>query len=92
MLLPPKYNSGSQTVGRVVDRHPGKVCKDLTRYEVCLSVLRIEQRLRCQNVVVAILCDLVPKALRHRLVSGQAKLLMVDAQLDLELLQALFLR
>ena len=85
----PEYDSRGEGVSRVVDRHAGKVCKDLSGDEVTLQM--IEDRLGCQDIVVAVLSDLRPHLLWDRLVPGKAELLVMDTQLDLPLLEALLL-
>ena len=92
MLFLAENNACCQRVCRVVHRHAGKVCQNLSRHKVCLALFRVEQGLGRDHIVVTILCHLVPQALRHRLIPRKPQLLMVDAQLDFKLLKALFFR
>ena len=88
-LVAAKYNFGSQGVGGVINCHAGYVCQDLTSHKVGLT--SIEHRLSCNDIVVAIFCNLLPQMLGNRLIPGKAQLLMVNAELNFPLLQALFL-
>ena len=87
MLFLAKYNTGRQTVGSVVDSHAGNICQNLTRNKVCLP--RVKYGFCRNDIVVAVFCNLLPLLFRHRLIPRKPELLMVDAQLDLKLLQAL---
>ena len=88
-LVPAKYNFGGQSIGGVVDRHAGHISQDLTSHKVSLA--SIKHRLSCDDIIVAILCDLLPQMLRNRLIPRKTQLLMVNAEFDLPFLQALFL-
>ena len=66
MFLFAKDNARGQCVGRVVDRQSGNICQDLPGYKVCMTC--VEHGFCCQNVIVAVFRDLVPKAFRHGLV------------------------
>ena len=90
MLVRTKYNSGSELIGRIVDGHLGNLCQDLTCGKVALRV--IPDRLRCNNIVIAVFSNLRPKFFRNWLVPRKTKLLMVNAKIDFPLLQALLLR
>ena len=84
-----KYNSGSQRVRCIIDGHPRHICQNLTSREVRLTSIK---GCFCRNdIVVAILSNLSPKLLRHRLVPRQTKFLMVNTQFNLELLKGLLL-
>ena len=84
-----KYNSGSQRVRCIIDGHPRHICQNLTSREVRLTSIK---GCFCRNdIVVAILSNLSPKLLRHRLVPRQTKFLMVNTQFNLEFLQGLLL-
>ena len=77
MTLLAKYNSCGELVGRVVDRHTGKICQNLSCGEVSLQM--IKHGLRCDNIVNAILSNLIPHVLRSRLIPRKTKLLVMDA-------------
>ena len=84
-----KYNSCGKRVCGVVDRHAGHICQDLSRHKVCLA--GIEHRLGGNNVVIAVFRDLCPKFFGDGPIPRQTEFLMMNAQLDLKLLQALLL-
>lgn len=86
-LVAAEYDSGSQGVGRVVDGHSSYIRQNLTGHEVCPA--HVEHSLRCKDIVVAILPNLFPLVFRYRLVPGQTRFLMVNAQFNLPFLQAL---
>ena len=86
VLFLAENNACCQRVCRVVHRHAGKVCQDLSCHKVCLTLFRVEQGLGRDHIVVAILGHLVPQALRHRLIPRKSQLLMMDAQFDFKLL------
>ena len=90
LLVSTEDNLCGQSVRGIVDGHSSHIGQDLTSYEVSLT--GIEYCLRSNDIIVTILGDLLPHALRNRLVPRKAKLLMVDAEFDLPLLQALFFR
>ena len=82
-----KYNSGSQRVRRIIDRHPRHICQNLTSREVSLTSIK---GCLCRNdIIVTILSNFRPKLLWHRLIPRQTKFLMVNAQINLKLLQRL---
>ena len=89
-LISTEDDLGGQSVRGVVDGHSSHIGQDLTSNEVSLT--SIEDRFGSDDIVVAIFSDLLPHALRNRLIPRKAKLLMVDAEFDLPLLQALFFR
>ena len=66
MFLFAKDDARGQCVGRIVDRQSGNICQDLPGYKVCMTC--VEHGFCCQNVIVAVFRDLVPKAFRHGLV------------------------
>ena len=90
MLVRTEYNSGSKLVGRIIDSHLGNLCQNLTCGKVALRV--IPDCLCCKNIVIAVFRNLRPKFFRNGFVPRKTKLLMVNAQLDFPLLQALLLR
>ena len=89
MLFFTENNASGQAVGRVVDGHSSNICQNLTCNEVGLTVFGVEHCFGGNNVVVTVFRNLLPLLFGYRLVPRQAKFLMVDAQFDLELLQAL---
>ena len=84
-----KYNSGSVLVSGIINSQTRQTRQNLPCHPVCGA--RFEYSLSCNDVVVAILGDFRPHFFRNRLVPRQAKLLMMNAQLNLEFLQRLLL-
>ena len=71
--------------GRVVHRETTEFREDLTRDEVLLACL--EDLLKSDHVVDAVLLNLGPELLGNRLVPRDVHLLVVQSQFNLELLQ-----
>ena len=90
LLVSTEDNLGGQSVRGIVDGHSSHIGQDLTSYEVSLT--GIEYCLRSNDIIVTILGNLLPHALRNRLIPRKTELLMVNAKLDFPLLQALFFR
>ena len=91
-----KYNLCRKTICRIIDRD---VRNDVQKsYQINLdfscdkvTLTSIEDRFRCDNIIVTILGNLWPKLFFNRFIPRQAKLLMVNSQLDLPLLEGLLL-
>ena len=90
MLVSAEDDLCGQSVRSVVDGHSSHIGQNLTSDEVGLT--SIEHCLRSDDIVVAVFSDLLPHALRNRLIPRKTKLLVVDTEFDLPFFQALFLR
>ena len=89
-LVVPKNDSCGVFVGGVIHRQPTELREDLSSLKIGLQMQ--ESRLSGINVIVTVLDDLWNHLVGDRLVPWQTKLLMMDAQLNLESLQALLVR
>ena len=89
MHIVPEYDLGGMGVGSVVDRQTAEVRQHLSGREVLVQML--EHGLRRPDVILAVRLHQRPLVLRDRLVPRHAEFVVVDAELDLPLLQALLL-
>ena len=76
-------------VGGIVDGQTGQTCQNLSGHPVSRTGLKYS--FRRNDIVVAILGNFRPEIFGDRFVPRQAKLLMVNAQLNLKFLQGLLL-
>ena len=91
-----KYNLCGKTICRIIDRDVSnavhksyQINLDFSGNKVALT--SIEDRFRCDNIIVTILGNLWPKLFCNLFIPRQAKLLMVNSKLDLPLLEGLLL-
>src|SRR5699024_5086719 len=89
MLVLAKYNSGGQGIGCVIDCHVRDIGQNLASNKVSLTV--IPSSLSCFDIVFTISSNLIPPILGNVLIPRNAEFLMVNAQVNLELLQTLLL-
>ena len=91
-----KYNLCRKTICRIVDRDVRNAVQK--SYQINLnfsgnkvSLTSIEDRFRCDNIIITILGNLWPKLFCNGFIPRQAKFLMVNSKLDLPLLEGLLL-